>query len=447
MTLSVGLDFGTSNSSVAVYDGSTLRLVPLDPVAREPSVMRSVLYLTRAGERYVGQEALDRYLAENIGRPVRLERRFVGNVTMTFATVGTITTQAHAVVDANEPGRLFQSIKTLLPERTFTKTSLFGVDLTAEDLVVLLVGEIVRRTEEYTGERVSVLTVGRPVHFSAAPDGDTLARRRLAAAVARLHVEKLEFLEEPVAAAVSYTRGEAGSNVRGESVIFDFGGGTLDVTVVRGTGLETQVLATGGVPVGGDLLDRRIVDARMLRHFGEGATYGTAHLPVPQHILRRLLDWQTAFLLNRPEPLSIIEEVAITGSRPRELGNLRTLVTRNYGAELFSAVEQGKQRLSDAGHTMIELRHQDIDVRELLSREDFEGVIREQHRAIDECVIDTVRRAGVDATDIQAIVTTGGSSRIPIFRRTLQQRFPKAKLVDQDAFTSVAAGLALSGHD
>jgi len=89
MTLSVGLDFGTSNSSVAVYDGSTLRLVPLDPVAREPSVMRSVLYLTRAGERYVGQEALDRYLAENIGRPVRLERRFVGNVTMTFATVGT----------------------------------------------------------------------------------------------------------------------------------------------------------------------------------------------------------------------------------------------------------------------------------------------------------------------------------------------------------------------
>ena len=124
----------------------------------------------------------------------------------------------------------------------------------------------------------------------------------------------------------------------------------------------------------------------MLRHFGEGATYGPAHLPVPQHILRRLLDWQTAFLLNRPEPLSIIEEVVSTRSRPRELGNLRTLVTRNYGAELFGAVERGKQQLSDAGHTTIELQHQAIDVRELLTREDFEGVGRTRQIAGPEPV-------------------------------------------------------------
>src|SRR5690348_13620759 len=147
MTVSVGLDFGTSNSSVAVYDGSSLRLVPLDAHAEDAAVLRSLLYLTRAGDRYVGQEAMNRYLDENMGRPVRLERRFVGDVTMTFAGVGTITTQAHAVVDANEPGRLFQSIKTLLPDRMFTKTNLFGVDLTAEDLVVLLAGEIIRRTQ------------------------------------------------------------------------------------------------------------------------------------------------------------------------------------------------------------------------------------------------------------------------------------------------------------
>src|SRR6266571_8978606 len=107
--ISVGLDFGTSNSSVAVYDGATVRMVPLDPDADEPAVLRSLLYLTRTGERYAGQTAMNRYLAENMGRPVRLERRKVGDVTMTFAGVGTITTEAHTLVDVNEPGRLFQS--------------------------------------------------------------------------------------------------------------------------------------------------------------------------------------------------------------------------------------------------------------------------------------------------------------------------------------------------
>ncbi len=446
MTLSVGLDFGTSNSTVAVYDGSALRLVPLDPQAEEPAVLRSLLYLTRAGERYVGQEAMNRYLDENMGRPVRLERRFVGDVTMTFAGVGTIITQAHAVVDANEPGRLFQSIKTLLPDRMFTKTNLFGVELTAEDLVVLLAGEIVRRTEAFTGEPVRRLTVGRPVHYSTAAAGDALARKRMTEAFSRLDVARVDFLEEPVAASISYTHGSTTAAQAEIAVIFDFGGGTLDVTVVRGTGEAAEVLATGGVPVGGDLLDRRIVDARMLRHFGEGATYGARRLPVPQHILRRLLDWQTAFLLNRPEPLSVIDEVVKTGSRPKELRNLRTLVTHNYGASLFRAVEQGKQRLSTAGHASIELCRENIEVRELLTREEFEGIIREQQRAVEQCVLDTVNRAGVDSEDVRAVVTTGGSSRIPLFRRALRSRFPRAELVDQDAFTSVAAGLARYGY-
>ncbi|HZU76851.1 MAG TPA: Hsp70 family protein, partial [Dehalococcoidia bacterium] len=127
MTLSVGLDFGTSNSSVAVYDGTRLRLLPLDPPAPDPAVLRSLLYLTRTGDRYVGHEAFARHQADNIGRPVKLEWRPVGDVSMTFAEIGTITTEAYAIVDANEPGRLFQSIKTRLPDRVFTKTSVFGV--------------------------------------------------------------------------------------------------------------------------------------------------------------------------------------------------------------------------------------------------------------------------------------------------------------------------------
>ncbi|MHB8574538.1 MAG: Hsp70 family protein [Dehalococcoidia bacterium] len=443
---SVGLDFGTSNSSVAVYDGASMRMAPLDPDADEPAVLRSLLYLTRTGERYAGKVAMDRYLAENLGRPVRLERRFVGDVTMTFGGVGTITTEAHAVVDANEPGRLFQSIKTLLPDRLFKKTSLFGVDLTIHDLIVLLAGEIIRRTEAFLGQPVRRLTVGRPVHFSANPAADDLARERLREAVGRLGIDEFDFLEEPVAAALSYVHRRSEAAVDGPVLVFDFGGGTLDVTVVRVTNGDMQVLSTGGVSVGGDLLDRRIVDARMLRHFGEGATYSSAHLPVPRHILARLLDWQTAFLLNRPDTLGLIDQMVASGSRPQDLMNLRTLVTRNYGSSLFRAVEEGKQRLSAETCTSIALVRDDIDVRETLTREEFEGIIREQFNAVETCVRDTAQRAGVADDAIRAVVTTGGSSRIPLFRRGLAERFPRAKLIEQDAFTSVAAGLAYAGY-
>jgi len=445
--ISVGLDFGTSNSSVAVYDGTATRLIPLEPDAPEPTVLRSLLYVTRDGEQFVGQEAVDRHQRENAGRAVKLQRRYVGNVTMTFAGVGTITTETHALVDANEPGRLFQSIKTLLPDRMFKKTGVFGVDLTAEDLVALLAGEILRRTQAHLGCPVERLTVGRPVRFAADAAADALARERLREAIARLGVPVVTFLEEPVAAGVSYAWRLArdGETSGGTFAVFDFGGGTLDVTIARGRGQEADVLATGGVAVGGDILDRRIVQARMLRHFGESATFGAAHLPVPRHILARILDWQTLYLLNRPQTLSLIEELVQTGSQPRELRNLHTLVTRGYGAALFRAVELGKQRLSAAGHARIELLREDIAVLETLTREAFEAIIRDQFNAVEQCVALTTAEAGIDPGDVQAIVTTGGSSRIPLFRTALRRRYPNARLVEQDAFTSVASGLAIAG--
>ncbi|HLZ71716.1 MAG TPA: Hsp70 family protein [Dehalococcoidia bacterium] len=445
MTLSVGLDFGTSNSSVAVYDGQRVTLAPLDAAGRDPSVMRSLLYLTKQGERFVGQEAFDRHQRDNVGRAVKLERHYVGDVTMTFSGVGTITIEANALIDVNEPGRLFQSIKSLLPDRVFARTSVYGVDLTAEDLVVLLAGEIVQRAERFLGRPIERLTVGRPVHFSAKAADDALARERLRAAVARLGVPHLDFLEEPVAAGIGFAQQGAAPADGRPFLVFDFGGGTLDVTVLRGAGERAEVLATGGTPIGGDLLDRRIVEARLLRQFGESATYGPRRLPVPRHILARLLDWQTLYLLNRPQPLAQIEEIQRSSSQPRELANLHTLVTRGYGAALYRAVEEAKQRLSEAGHAPIALEREGIDVRDVLTREGFEGIIRAQYDAALALVDAVVREAGVAPEAVGALVTTGGSSRIPLFQRGLRGRFPNARLAEQHAFTSVAAGLAIAG--
>src|SRR3989304_2147730 len=107
--LSIGIDFGTSNSSVAVFDpshwggGGAVRLLPLDTYARDPRVMRSLLYITREGEVVAGQRALDLYTEQNTGREARLGRRYLREVTMTFSDM-TVTKDAFALIHVNEAG-------------------------------------------------------------------------------------------------------------------------------------------------------------------------------------------------------------------------------------------------------------------------------------------------------------------------------------------------------
>ena len=113
--LSVGIDFGTSNSSAAVYDGRSVRLLSLDGYATDPRVMRSLIYIERSGAMSFGQRALDLFLEQNTGRTVGYEMRKVGTIAMEFAEVGSIVQDAYALVDATEPGRLFQYSSAFSP--------------------------------------------------------------------------------------------------------------------------------------------------------------------------------------------------------------------------------------------------------------------------------------------------------------------------------------------
>src|SRR4029453_13657690 len=101
--LCVGVDFGTSNSSAAVYDGNLIRLLPLDREASDPCVMRSLVYIERSGDVWFGQSALSRYLEQNTGRAVRYEMQRVGEVTMVFADIGTRVEDGVALLDVREP--------------------------------------------------------------------------------------------------------------------------------------------------------------------------------------------------------------------------------------------------------------------------------------------------------------------------------------------------------
>jgi len=440
----VGIDFGTSNSSAAVYDGQQSQLLPLDPAARDSTVMRSLLYLARDGSRVAGQEALNRFNSGNVGHVVKLKREQVAVIENVFAEIGRVYTDIFVLVDENEPGRLFKSLKMELPNSSFRGTGVYGKGYTLEELVAELLTEIRERIERSTGQPIEHAVLGRPVHYAADPEADALAEARLLAACALAGLPAVELLYEPVGAALSYAATITGPR---RVLVFDFGGGTLDVTVIElEPGPRYRVLATGGTPIGGDALDRRIMQRKLLRQFGIDGGAGLGGLTVPARVADLLLSWQTIPQLNAPVNRAVLERVRAQRSGPyaRRFRALDCLVTRNYGLPVFEAIEGAKVRLSDAPQTRLEFIAEAIVLNEPFTRLEFERMITDELRQIGECVDATVARAGVQPRQIDAVIRTGGSSAIPALVQLLGERFGHEKVEEHRLLTGVTEGLAIA---
>lgn len=439
--MQIGLDWGTTNSSAALYDGRTVRLLPLDPINAAPEVLRSALFISREGEVALGRAAIDRYTEGNVGREIEYQRTYIGKTELTLADIGTVQQALFADIDVNAPGRLFVSIKLALADPSYTGTLVFGARWTVEELVALMLRRIVARVHELTGETIDEIVIGRPVHYSTDTRRDQTAIKRMRAAAELAGLKNVQFLAEPTAAALTYRRrSERTQHV----LVFDFGGGTLDVTITRieADGHRT-VLSTDGVPVGGDLLDQRIVMGKLLPHFGAGAELGPRRLPLPAFLLEHLDGWQNIVEMHNPRTLDIIHEAILTGNRPQQLKALQALVRENYGLPLYEMVERSKRQLSDDDEVVLNMHVSEIHFDEPLARWDFDRLIGPDVRAVDACLDRALNAAHLQPRDIDVVLRTGGSSRVPRFVRLLEQKFGSDRLFDDGGgiFTSVATGL------
>ena len=441
----VGLDFGTTNSGVAHYDGRTLRVFRVDSRSRDPQTVKSLLYITRDQKSFIGQRAIDLYFTQNLGRPIRLVRKPVGIIENYFAEVGRVVKEVHALIDANMPGRLFQSLKTALPQHTYEGTSVFDTYYSVEELVALVLRRIRHRAEDLCGWPIRQVVLGRPVHFAPDPERDRLAQERLKQAAHLAGFQEVDFELEPVAAALHY---ELGLDHAENALVFDFGGGTLDVTVMRlGDRDGRQVLATSGVRIGGDLFDERIVRACMLRHLGYGSTYGRdKRLPVPIYIFEALTQWQAIPTLFTLPTMRVIQQALATSDRPQELRALYTLISKNYGFKMFQKVERAKCELSDREEAAIQLMDEDIRIVEPLTREQLEGIIAAHVTRVEQCVEEAVTASGLEPGEMDVVLATGGSSVIPIFQRMLERKFGAGKVRKHDLLAGVTQGLAVAAY-
>ncbi len=440
----VGMDFGTTNSGMAVYDGRTVHVLPLDPANANPKVIRTAVYATNEQTLYVGRAAVDTYFTQNTGRSVKTKKVWVGEIEIRGADMFYVT-DAYVYVDVLAPGRLFLSIKTGLRDPDYPGSIVGQQFYSLENLIALYMNITKTRAEKLLGRELKQVVLGRPVRFANEPDKDKLAQARLLQAAIKAGYETVYFQYEPIAAAYSYaTENEKPQNV----LVFDFGGGTLDLTVMHLGPKGHQVLATGGIPVAGDVFDQKLVRAKLPPHFGEGSYFGPRDkkLQVPPWIFDTFSNWQTILELQTAQNRRMLEDIAHSAQRRHQIEALISLVSSNYGQQMFDIVERAKRELSDKRGAPIHLEGPGFKVIEFVTRGEFERIIQQEILAIDRHIEETVAASGLEAAAIDAVIRTGGSSQIPVFDQMLRRKFGDEKVRVIDTFSSVTAGLGVIGH-
>lgn len=472
-----GLDFGTTNSSLSLLADGKVKLLPVDQFAPEPEVVRSAVYFyprklvvsktaTKAQiqsqtfnanqisyegkvKTLFGIQAVKTYLEDNKFRKPGIKRRIYSGRTIrvilwTNPYSGRVYTEdVPEVLEEIDygTGRLFHALKTALKSPYYKGSAVFGNFYSLEELIGLFVHEIKKKAEDSIGTDIKEITVGRPVYFSDEPEKDKAAQERLENAIKNAGIKKVNFEFEPVGAAKYFLH--KNPSFQGKVLVFDFGGGTLDTTIIERRGSKYQVLTTDGVYIGGDLLNSDIFVNKLGKHFGSEVHWGEKQLGIPSRFMDALGSWFSIPNLNNSEDMEILQRVKDQSDDPRAIESLIYLVKSNLGFEIYETIENAKKQLSFEQETILAYRDGPIDFSEKITRKEFETLIKPRINEVKKTVIRTMRKIHTEPEDIKIVVATGGSSLLPVVKRTLTDIFGGGKVQFFDLFTSIAGGLVL----
>jgi hypothetical chaperone protein len=425
----VGIDFGTTNSSLALAtEGVPVQLASFPTCGDDTFSFRSVIYLEQ-----VKQQSGARRVRSLTG-PAAIER----------------------YLEAEKKGRLIQSLKSWLPSRTFTGTSIFGRHYTLERLVSQMLSDLREHAERQFGKPIRHALAGRPVYFSGAESeaDDAYAVSRLRSAFTLAGFESVNFEFEPVAAAYSYE-----SKLDRDELILigDFGGGTSDFSLLRvGPGVRRRgrsprdILGKSGVALAGDAFDARIVRKLVSPALGSDSYARSLNkiLPaVPAWIYSNLEHWHYLSFLRTRDVMEILRSARLRALEPEKIQALTDLIEEDLGYQLHQAVQQVKFELSHSNAAEFKFSDGSMDLRISVTRDDFEAWIANDLHAIESCVDSLLESSAIDPGQVDRVFLTGGSSFVPAVRRIFTKRFGEARVRSGSEFTSVAHGLALCAID
>lgn len=445
MGVRVGLDFGTSNSGVGIYDGQTVKLLPIDQRSITPEVVKSVLYITRDQQSYIGQEAIELYYQQNVGRVRKFVQKWAGEIEFVGSEMQYVR-DSFVTVDELKPGRLIQYLKTALRKNErfgmYSGTQVFEQYYTVADLIQTYLRDLKIRAETILGDKIDGVTIGRPVKFSASDERDRQSQQIIHQAAVGAGFGNVRFEFEPVAAALFFEK-ELDRPIT--ALIFDFGGGTLDLAVMRlGDPERREVLASGGIDIAGSDFDREIILKRMLQFF---YSEKAANSPELLELIQAIPEWSALPELSTPQNRYLIERAIEQGAAPVQMKRLLSLIYNDLAFSFYNKIESSKIALSNSGVTLIDLADKDLDIWELYTRWQFETDIGKYSRHIEAFLMDTLEKSGVDVRQVDVVVKTGGSSNIPLFTEMLRRIFGQQRVIQANAFSSVTAGLAIRAYE
>lgn len=409
----LGIDFGTSNSTIGVADFARASLIPLE--GGQPTLPSAIFFPFDNAHALFGRAAIEAYVG-------------------------------------GEHGRLMRALKSILGTSLIQeKTRIGRHSLSFVDILGAFFDFLKQRAEGHLGRSVDKVVLGRPVRFVDDDDAADAAAQSALESIARASgFRDVAFQYEPIAAALDYEQRVAREEI---VLIVDIGGGTSDFSIVRVSAQRAgkadrkdDVLANAGVHIGGTDFDRLLSLAQVMPHFGYGSWTADRKRNLPSRYFHDLATWQFINLLYTGKVMHELKQIRYEAERRDLVDRFITLVEERRGHSLALAVERAKIDLTSNASATIDMVDYGDAAPVVIARADFDAAIGQAVRRVVGAVQELLTAARLKPEAVGHIFITGGSSSVPLLRASVTSLFPAAQVVTGDLFGSVGVGLALDAR-
>jgi hypothetical chaperone protein len=418
------IDFGTSNSGIAVPDAmaSVVRLLEIEP--GHPTMPTAVFYVVEG-------------LA-----PHEEPRRLYGRAAV------------QAYVEGTE-GRLMRSMKSILGSSLVDQRTELGAGhaVSYRDVLAGYLRQLKQQAEAHVGAPISQAVLGRPVFFvDDDAERDAKAQAALAAAARSVGFAEVHFQYEPIAAALDYEQQTTHEQI---VLVADIGGGTSDFSLVRvgperrtRTERRDDILANHGVHAAGTDFDRHVELACILPscgHKSRGPVTRREQTPreVPSAVYFDLATWHLINTVYIPARVAELARMRDFYGEPRLHERLMRVVRQRLGHALAALAEQAKIDIADGCQAQLALDDIEAGLAVTLTQAQAVAAIDNDLQRVVAAAQETLRQAGLADDAVDVLYLTGGSTGLTPLVQRLAAVCPGARVVRGDRFASVATGLGL----
>ncbi|PHR13067.1 MAG: molecular chaperone DnaK [Aequorivita sp.] len=373
MSKIIGIDLGTTNSCVAVMEGSEPTVIPN---AEGKRTTPSVIAFVEGGEIKVGDPA---------------KRQAVTNPTKTISSIKRFMGNKYSESKSEAEHAAYKVVKG---DNDTARVDIDGRMYTPQELSAMILQKMKKTAEDYLGQDVTRAVITVPAYFN---DSQRHATKE-AGEIAGLKVERI--INEPTAAALAYGLDKKGTDQK--IVVFDFGGGTHDVSILElGDGVFEVLATDGDTHLGGDDVDQKIINW-LAEEFKKEEDFDLKKDPMALQRLKEAAEKAKIELSSSTQTEINLPYITATASGPKHL--VKTL-----------------------------------------TRAKFEQLIEDLvKRTIAPCE-KALKAAGLSKSDIDEVILVGGSTRIPAVQEAVEKFFGKKPSKGVNPDEVVAVGAAIQG--